>query len=308
MWEMLKETFFKWYEDNPGQRGAALAFYAIFAIAPLLLIAVAIAGSVFGIQATENQIVGALQGLVGPEIAAAIQATIKSASKPDSGRFATLVGLATSFLGALGVMGELQSTLNTIWQVKPKPGRGVLGWLRGYGVSFLMVLGIGFFLLLSLVVSTGTSALGQSVSTFLPGSIAVWQWAELLVSFVLITVLFALTYKAVPSVRVAWRDVWVGAAVTSVLFTFGKFLIGWYLVSSSVGSAYGAAGSVIVILLWVYYSAQVCLFGAEFTWVHAHRFGAGMTPTKHAILAATPQATPEQSRRKKRRRRKGTET
>lgn len=276
MWALFKETFWQWIEDNPSQLGAALAYYAIFAIAPLLVIAVAIAGLVFGVQATENQLVGALQGLVGQEIATAIQATIRSASTPRSGIVATVVGIATSFLGAAGVVAQLQSALNTIWQVEPQPGRGVLGMVKDYVVSFLMVLGLGFFLLVSLVVSTGMSALSHSVTAVLPGGAVVWQWVDFLVSFALITVLFALTYKIVPHVRIAWKDVWIGAAMTSLLFTIGKFLIGWYLAHSSVTSAYGAAGSVVIILLWVYYSAQVFFFGAEFTRVYAHKHGAGI--------------------------------
>lgn len=296
MWKLLKATALKWYGDNPGQRGAAIAYYAIFALAPLLLIAVAIAGSILGAQATENQIIGVLQGLVGLEIATAIQATIRNTSKSHSGGLATVIGLVTSLLGALGVMGELQYTLNTIWQVQPRPGRRVLRWLKDQLVSLLMVLGVGFFLLLSLIVSTGTAALSKSVTAVVPESTSLWQWLELFVSFALLTFLFAVIYKVIPAVRIAWRDVWVGAAVTSLLFTLGKVLIGWYLAHSSVASAYGAAGSVIVILLWVYYSAQVCLFGAEFTWVHAHQYGSGIVPKHNATVMAEAQTEPEQTR------------
>jgi membrane protein len=280
MWTLVQETVVKWYADNPGQRGAALAFYAIFAIAPLLIIAVAIAGSVFGIHATENQVVDAMQDIVGPEIAAALQATVRSANRSQSAGFSAVVGLVTLILGAVGVLSELQSTLNAIWHVTPEPGQRLLRWIRDQLITLLMVLGLGFFLLLSLVISMGTAALGQSVAARIPSSASFWQWTDLVTSFALITVLFAVTYKIVPPVRIAWRDVWVGAVVTSLLFTLGKLLIGWYLVYSSIGSAYGAAGSIIVILLWVYYCAQVCLFGAEFTWVHAHHYGTGILPRK----------------------------
>ena len=285
MWTLVKETFVKWYADNPGQRGAAMAFYAIFAIAPLLIIAVAIAGSIFRIQATENQIVGAMQDIVGPEIAAALQATVKSANRSHSGGFSALIAVVTLLLGAVGVLSELQTTLNAIWHVRPEPGQQFLRWVRDQLMALGMVLGIGFFLLLSLVISTSTAALGQSIAARIPNSVAFWQWTDLLTSFVLVTVLFAVTYKVVPAVRIAWRDVWVGAIVTSVLFTLGKLLIGWYLVYSSIGSAYGAAGSIIVVLLWVYYSAQVCLFGAEFTWVHAHHYGSGILPKTGTIFS-----------------------
>jgi membrane protein len=285
MWTLVKETVLKWYADNPGQRGAALAFYALFAIAPLLIIAVAISGFIFGIHATENQIVDAMQDIVGPEIAVALQATVKSASRSRSGRFSAIIGIVTSLLGAVGVLGELQSTLNAIWHVRPEPGRRLLSWVRGQLITLLMVLGVGFFLLLSLIISTSTAALTQSITARVPRTASFWQWTDILISFVMVTLMFAVTYKVVPAVRIAWRDVWVGAVVTSSLFTLGKLLIGWYLVYSSVGSAYGAAGSIIVILLWVYYCAQVCLFGAEFTWVHAHHYGAGILPKRGASFS-----------------------
>jgi membrane protein len=240
---------------------------------------------VFGIQATENQIVGAIQDIVGPEIAMALQATVKSASRSPAGGFSAIIGVMTLLLGAVGVLGELQSTLNAIWHVKPEPGQQFLRWIRDQLMILLMVMGIGFFLLLSLVISTSTAALSQSITERVPSSASYWRWIDLLVSFVLLTILFAVTYKVVPAVRIAWRDVWVGAIVTSVLFTLGKFLIGWYLAHSSIASAYGAAGSIIVILLWVYYCAQVCLFGAEFTWVHAHHYGSGILPKKGTIFS-----------------------
>ena len=215
----------------------------------------------------------------------ALQATVKSASRSQSGGFSAIIGVVTLLLGAVGVLGELQSTLNAIWHVKPEPGQQLLRWVRNQLMTLLMVLGIGFFLLLSLVVSTGTAALSQSVTARVPSSASFWRWTDPFISFVLLTILFAVTYKVVPAVRIAWRDVWVGAVVTSLLFTLGKLLIGWYLAHSSIASAYGAAGSIIVILLWVYYCAQVCLFGAEFTWVHAHHYGSGILPKKGTIFS-----------------------
>jgi membrane protein len=284
MWETCKEAFWQWYDDNPAQLSAALAFYAMFAIAPLLIIAVALAGLVFGVHATQNQIVDAMEGIVGREIALAIQATVKSANQPHSGKIATLVGVVTLFIGAAGVVMQLKQSLNAIWQVAPKPGRGVLAVAVEYGGAFLAVLGIGVFLLLSLAVGTAIDALSDSVQQLLPGGFALWRWVELGVSFGLLTLLFALTYKILPSVHIAWRDVWIGAAITAVLFTLGKMLIGKYLAYSSVTSAYGAAGSIIVILLWAYYSAQVFFFGAEFTHVYARRYGSGVAPTRNAIF------------------------
>lgn len=293
MWQLIKETFAKWYEDNPAQRGAAMAFYAIFAIAPLLVIAVALAGSIFGIHATENQIVEALQDIVGTEIASAIQAMVKNASRPASRTLPTFISILTLLVGALGVMGELHNTLNTIWHAKPEPGNRFLTWLKDQLFLLLMVIGLGFFLLLSLIASTVSTAVSRSISSFIRSSAPFWQWLDLIVSFVLLTSLVALIYKVVPAVRIAWRDAWVGAAVTSVLFTLGKWLIGWYLVHSTVTSAYGAAGSLIVILLWVYYSAQVCLIGAEFTWVYAHHYSSGIVP-KH-LTASDSTSLPESS-------------
>jgi membrane protein len=284
MWRLFTETFSHWCEDNPAQLSAALAFYAIFAIAPLLIIAVAIAGLVFGVHATQNQIVDAIDGLVGAEIAAAIQATVKNASHPQAGKIATLIGIVTLFVGAAGVVMQLKHSLNAIWEVAPKPGRGVFAVVWEYLGAFLAVLGIGVFLLLSLALSTAVAALSRSVTIVLPHGIAFWQWVDLGVSLGLITVLFALTYKVLPSARIAWRDVWIGALMTAALFTLGKQVIGEYLAYSSVTSAYGAAGSIIVLLLWVYYSAQVFFFGAEFTHVYARRYGSGVVPTKNAIF------------------------
>lgn len=288
MWQMIKDTFAKWYEDNPAQRGAAIAFYALFAIAPLLVIAVALAGSIFGIQATENQIVEALHDVVGRELAVALQALIKDASQSKAGALPTVLGLLTLFVGALGVVGELRSTLNTIWRAKPRPGNRLLVWLRIQLFLLAMVVGLGFFLLFSLVASMASTTVSQSVAARVPGSAAFWRWVNFFVSFVLLTSLVAVIYKVVPSVRIAWRNAWVGAAVTSVLFTLGKWLIGWYLVHSSVTSAYGGAGSLIVILLWVYYSVQVCLIGAEFTWVYAHRYSSGIVPRHRTVPLPDP--------------------
>ncbi|MBM4255571.1 MAG: YihY/virulence factor BrkB family protein [Deltaproteobacteria bacterium] len=294
IWYLVAETFAKWYADNPSQRGAAMAFYAIFAIAPLLVIAVALAGSIFGIHAPENQIVAALQDLVGRELASAIQVTIINASRPASGTLPTILGVLTLLIGALGVMGELHNTLNTIWHAKPQPGNRLLSWLKDQLFLLLMVVGLGFFLLLSLAASMASTVMSRSVSRFIRDSAPFWQWVDLIVSFGMLTSLVTIIYKVVPAVRIAWRDAWVGAIVTSALFTLGKWLIGWYLLHSTVTSAYGAAGSLIAILLWVYYSAQVCLIGAEFTWVYAHHYSSGIVP-----ITASDSASPSESSRSK---------
>jgi membrane protein len=296
MWELFKDAFTQWWnEDDPFQLSAALAYYTMFSLAPVLIIVIAIAGFVFGQEATENQIVSALQGVVGHESALAIQAMIHSANRRDLGVLATLVGLFTLLLGATGVFAQLQYSLNKIWQVQAKSGRGVIGILKDRLVSFFMVLGIGFVLLVSLVASAGVAALSVFFGESLPGGPPLWRGVDFLTSFGITTLLFALIYKILPDVFIAWKDVWVGAAITSLLFTIGKILIGLYLGYSSIASAYGAAGSLVLVLLWVYYSALILFFGAELTEVYANRYGAGIRYTKDATrIIKTTTSDPQQ--------------
>jgi membrane protein len=282
-WQMLQETFRQWSEDKPFELAAALAYYTLFSLAPLLLIAITIAGVVFGREATEQQLMTTFGGLVGPQGAEAIQGLLHSASQPQSGLLGTLLGIVTLLIGAGGVVGQLQDSLNTIWGVAPKPGRGLLGMLQDRFVSLGMVLGVGFLLLVSLVVSTVLSAAIHFLSGALPGGEGLWHVVELVVSFGFVTLLFALIYKVLPAVEITWRDVWVGAGMTAVLFTVGKFLLGLYLGQSGVTSAYGAAGSLVLVLVWVYYSGLIFFFGAEFTQVYANTYGRGVTPDATAI-------------------------
>ena len=280
---IVRDAFTQWSEDKPFQLGAALAYYTLFSLAPLLLVAIAVAGLVFGREAAQNQIVGALMEIVGLQSARAIQDMIESAAeKPDSGWFATILGMALLLFGAAGVVTQLQDSLNTIWGVAPKPGRGLRGFLRDRVVSFSMVLGVGFLLLVSLVVSAALTALTQVLGYLLPGTAALAYVMDIIVSFGFITFLFALIYKFMPDARIAWRDVWIGAAMTSFLFSIGKFLIGLYLGHSTVISIYGAAGSLVSVLLWVYYSALIFFFGAEFTQVYASKVGSGVVPAANA--------------------------
>ena len=280
----VKDTFVQWSEDNPFQLAAALAYYTLFSMAPLLLIAIAVAGSVFGREASQNQIIGAIEDLVGVQSARAIQAVIESAGqRPDSGFFASAIGMIFLLLGAGGVVGQLQDSLNTIWRVVPKTGRGmIMGFLQDRLVSYSMVLGVGFLLLVSLVISAVLTAVSGIVGSFLPIDAATAHILDLVVSFAFITVLFAVIYKFVPDVRIAWRDVWIGAATTSLLFSVGKFLIGFYLGHSTVTSIYGAAGSLVTLLLWVYYSSLMFFFGAELTQVYAFRYGSKVTAAENA--------------------------
>jgi membrane protein len=277
--QLLRETVIQWIEDQPFQMASSLAYYTIFSLAPLLIIVIAVAGMVFGQAAAEEQIVGTIEGVIGRQSAEAVQGMIQSASSQrKAGIISAVLGFVTLLLGASGVVGQLQMSLNTIWGVEPKPGQGVWGFLRQRFVSLGMILGVGFLLLVSLVLSALVTTLAQFIGT----SVMLAYTLDVLISFALITALFAMIYKFLPDVRVEWRDVWIGAALTSVLFTIGKSLIGLYLGYSSVSSTYGAAGSIIMILLWVYYSSLILFFGAEFTQVYASEFGAGAVPAANA--------------------------
>ncbi len=284
--ELLKDTFSEWTEDKAPRLGAALAYYSIFSIAPLLVIAVAVAGLVFGEDAAQGKLVDEIKGTVGEPMALALQQLLANASKPGWGTGAGIIGIVLLLFGAAGVFVQMQDALNTIWKVEPKPGRGVWGIIQDRFPSFMMVLGTGIFLVAALVVTTGLSAIHGSIGDAIPGGPVLWQWVNQIVFFALITLLFAMLYRFVPDAHVAWRDVWIGAALTALLFTIGKFLLGWYLGRGSVTSPYGAAGSLVVILLWVYYSAQILLFGAEFTRVYAERYGSGVEPTSNAIFVS----------------------
>lgn len=276
--DLVKETFLEWNKDKASRLAAALAYYTVFSLAPLLIIVIAIAGSVFGEEAARGEIVGQIQGLVGRDGAQFIETAIENVSKPEKGTIASVISLVVLLFGASGVFAELQDALNTIWEVQPKPGLGLLGFIRSRFLSFTMVLGIGFLLLVSLVVSTALTALINFFGNLLPGIDFLWQLANFILSFVVTTLLFGLIYKVLPDVKIAWGDVWIGATITSVLFSLGRFLLGQYLGNSSFGSTYGAAGSLVVILVWVYYAAQILFFGAEFTEVYARRYGSRIVP------------------------------
>jgi len=279
VWSLLGETFFEWSEDRAPRLGAALAYYTVFALAPGLILIIALAGLLLGKEAAQGQIIGQVEDLVGEAGAQAVLAAIESARNAGGSLLATGLGVVTLLFGLWGVFGELQDALNTIWGVTTKSGRGVLGVIKQRFWSFTMVVGIGFLLLVSLAASAWLAAFGTFFSRLLPLPAALMETTNALLSFVVITFMFAVIYKLLPDVTIAWRNVWTGAAVTAVLFTIGKTLIGLYLGRSSVASVYGAAGSLIVILLWVYYSAQIVFFGAEFTKVYARRFDPpGMTP------------------------------
>ena len=275
LWEILTETWNAWNTHKAPRAGAALAYYTLFSLAPLLVIVIAVAALVFGQEAAQGKIVTEIQGVVGQESARAIQAMIEKARAPAAGIFATVLSLMTMLLGATAVVGELKDTLNTIWNVQPAPGSGILSTLKARFMSLAFVLGIGFLLLVSLVVSAVLSVLSGFFNHLLPSPwlVQVWQVVNVIVSLGVITVLFAMLYRFLPDTEVPWRDVWIGAGITALLFVISKFLIGLYLGQSSMGSAYGSAGSLVLILVWVYYASLVLLFGAEFTAVYAHHHG-----------------------------------
>ncbi|MEH1847925.1 MAG: YihY/virulence factor BrkB family protein [Nostoc sp.] len=283
IWKLLQETFKEWSDDKASRLAAALAYYTIFSIAPLLIIVIAIAGAVFGEDAARGQIVGQIQGLVGKDGAQFIQTAIQNANKPQTGVMASIISVVVLLLGATGLFTELQDSLNTIWEVKPKPGRGINNIIRLRFLSFAMVIGIGFLLLVSLVISTGLAALVKYFGNILPGVDFLWRIVNFVLSFSITTALFGLIFKVLPDVKITWNDVFIGSVITSFLFSIGRFLLGQYLGNGSFGSTYGAAGSLVVLLAWVNYAAQILFFGAEFTQVYARRYGRGIVPTKDAI-------------------------
>lgn len=281
---LVRETIKEWNEDKVPLYAAALAYYTVFSLAPLLLIAIAIAGAVFGEEAARGQLDSQIQGLVGQEGAAAIQTMIQNTQRNESGGIiASVVGIATLLFGASGVFGQLQEALNAIWEVKPQPGRGWKSFLQSRFLSFAMVVVIGFLLLVSLVLSAVLVGIGNFLGDRLPGFAALGQSINFLISFAVITLLFASIYKFLPDVKVPWKNLWVGSAVTALLFNIGKYLIGLYLGNSGVGSTYGAAGSLVVILIWIFYSAQILLIGAEFTQVYSRYRGVPIRPATHAV-------------------------
>lgn len=274
-----------WWDDNVPRLGASLAYYTLFAIAPVLLVAIAIAGAVFGAEAVRGQIVGQIDQLVGREGARAVQALLIGASQRKGGIIATVAGGITFLFAATGAFLELQAALNTIWRVKPRPGVNIKGFLLDRLRSFGLVVAIGFLLLVSLAVSAALAALAGWLDRRAPGLPVLWSVVNVLVSLGVITALFTLLYRFLPDVRLRWRDVAVGAFATAILFTIGKQLIGLYLGQSSTASSYGAAGSVVVLLLWVYYSSQIVLLGAEFTRVYTRHEGSKPQPESFAEKA-----------------------
>jgi membrane protein len=290
---ILKRTVAGWWNDNVPRLGASLAYYTLFALAPILIVAITIAGLVFGPEAVQREVVTQMRGLVGEHGGRAVQAMLEGASHRSGNGVATAVGLVTFFLGATGAFLELQTALNAIWRVTPKASASLKDILLQRLLSFGLVVGVGFVLLVSLLVSAALAALNRYIGMVVPDIALVWQGVNTLVSLGIITLLFAMIYQFLPDVDLRLRDVWVGALVTAGLFTIGKSVIGLYLGTSGVASTYGAAGSVVVLLIWVYYSSQIVLLGAEFTRAFVERFGARPKPMPHAKKDPAPGAVKE---------------
>jgi membrane protein len=290
-WVVIKAAGASWLDDYAQSMGAALAFYTMFSIAPLLLIVISIAGLVFGVQAARGEIVDQLRGLMGQKGAEAVQGLLESVSRPAESVTAILTGAALLVVGASTVFAELQDAMDRIWRAPKREGRGAWGLLRARLLSFGLVLGLCFLLMVSLVVSAGLAALGRWWGPMLANWKVLASVLDVLISYGLATTLFAMIYKIMPRVRVAWTDVWVGAAATALLFTIGRVLIGLYIGKSGVTSGFGAAGSLVVVLLWVYYSAQIFLLGAEFTWAFAQTFGSRRAQPTPAAAPPIPSQT-----------------
>lgn len=281
-WSTLREAGRAWVGDKATRLSAALAFYTLLSLAPLLLIAIAVAGAVYGRETAVGALIDQLRGLVGDAGATVAKTAVEHADQPRQGGLAAVIGIATLLYGASGVFGELQDALNTVWGVKPKPGRGIWVTLRDRFLSFGMVLVIGFLLLVSLVVSTALAAFGGYLGALVPNLPAFMQAVNFVFDFLVVTALFALIFKFLPDAKIAWQDVWFGAVVTTAFFTVGKYLIGFYLGRGGVTTPFGAAGSLVAFLVWTYYSGLILFFGAELTKVAAEHAGRKIRPSANA--------------------------
>lgn len=283
--DLFTDTFKDWNEDKAPRLAAALSYYTIFSLAPLLIIAISLAGLFFGEDAARGEVIGQVQSFMGEQGAQAISGLLEASNRTGGGGFAAIVGFATLLFGAAGVFGQLKDALNTIWEVAPKPNQGIWGFIRGNVLSFTMVLAVGFLLLVSLLLSTVISAAGKFLGGDAFQQSILWGIVNFLVQGAITFGLFALIFKELPDAEITWRDVLLGAAFTAVLFAIGRFLISFYLAQTATGSTFGAAGSLVVILVWVYLSAQILFFGAEFTQVYARNYGSHIAPSENAVPA-----------------------
>src|SRR6266536_1931150 len=287
--KLFKLTTQEWLQDKAPQLGAALAYYTVFSLAPLILVLLSIVGVIFREDPAGawTKITQQMSYFLDPSAVQVVQSIAQKASQPGKSTIATIVGVALALFGASGVFGQLQDALNTIWGVKAKPSRGIWGFLRSRFLSFAMVAGICFLLLVSLAIEALLKAFSHHVQSVLPGGIVIAVTIYLVFDFAVVVLLFAMIFKFLPDVKIQWRDVWIGAVMTAILFGLGKWLLGFYLGSGAAGSAYGAASSLITLLFWVYYSSQILLFGAEFTQVYAQRAGRAFKPSEYAVRVET---------------------
>lgn len=284
-YNVFRETLRQWLEDKAPQLGAALAYYTVFSLAPLILVLLAVLGLIFhndpaGAWAKMTEQLGYFLDRSAIDV---IRDIAQKASDQDKSVWATIIGVALALFGASGVFGQLQDALNTIWGVKAKPGGGIWSFLRGRFLSFAMVGGICFLLLVSMTLESLLKAFSHYVQAMLPGGIVIAVAVYLIFDLAIVVLVLGVIFKVLPDAKIRWRDVWIGALITALLFAFGKWALGLYLGSGSAASAYGAASSLITLLLWVYYSSQILLFGAEFTQVYADYFGARILPDEHAV-------------------------
>jgi membrane protein len=294
IWALIKETFVQWEDDEASRLAASLALYTLLSIAPLIVVSIAVAGVVLGDQAARGQLSHQVAGIVGEQAGRAIEALVDNARAPSAGIVGSVVGVAVLLFGASGVFGELQVALNQIWNVKQRSGRGVRGLLRDRFFSFTMVMGVAFLLLVSLVVSAVLATVTTHFANFLPWPV-LWHVLNALIGLGVSTLLFALIFKVVPDAKIAWRDVWVGALVTACCFSAGKGALAWYVGRSATVSPFGAAGSLVALTVWVYYSAQILFLGAEFAQVYATRRGRRIEPTKNAVLMSEAKGGDEEA-------------
>src|SRR5213080_3874852 len=282
---LLKQTFSEWLEDKAPQLGAALAYYTVFSLAPLILVLLAIVGLIFQNDPAGawNKITEQMSYFLDKSAVDVVRNIAQKAAQPGKGLLATIIGIALALFGASGVFGQLQDALNTIWGVKAKPRLGVWGFLRTRFLSFAMVAGICFLLLVSLVMEALLKAFSHYIQVAMPGGLTIAVGIYLIFDFAVITTLFAMIFKILPDVKTRWKDMWAGAIITAVFFVIGKWALGLYLGSGTAASAYGAASSLVTLLLWAYYSSQILLFGAEFTQVYTREFGSPLEPDKYAV-------------------------
>ena len=311
IWVLIKTAFTSWRDDYAQSMGAALAYYTMFSIAPLLLIVISITGLIFGQEAARGEIIGQLNQLMGEQGVLAIQTLLKSINQPNEGMTATTIGIILLLVGATTVFGELQDSLDRIWKAPARAGSGIWNLVRARLLSFGMILGIGFLLMVSLIFSAGLSAMNKWWSPVFSGWLMIAGIFNILFSFILTTLMFAMIYKIMPRANIRWSEVWIGATLTAALFTVGKWLIGIYIGQSAITSGYGPAGALLALLIWIYYSAQIFLMGAEFTWAYSHLFGSrrnGNTPhqlTKALSENGAKALEPETQLARKSRDRKG---